>query len=79
MLRDFKFYKTANNNNQEHKEEILEKRREYQQNNAGKIADRKSSKVECGCGSKVTRGNIHVHRRTEKHKDWEKNEAKKAC
>jgi len=58
---------------EDNKNEILEKAKEYREKNREKILEKKKEKVECPCGSVVTKGNLATHKKTQKHQNWEKN------
>jgi len=57
---------------EDNKNEILEKAKEYREKNREKILEKKKEKVECPCGSVVTKGNLATHKKTQKHQNWEK-------
>jgi len=43
---------------------------EYRAKNKDKIKEKASEKVQCGCGSVVTKGSLSQHRKTKKHQKW---------
>jgi len=71
---------------QDNREQIEAQQKQYYQANKDKISkyreankdkiltqqkQHKSMKIECGCGSTTTRGNIAKHKKTAKHKIWQ--------
>lgn len=53
---------------QKHKKELQIKDKEYQLKNKDKISKRKKIKVECPCGSIITKSHIRRHERSDRHK-----------
>ena len=52
---------------EKNKEIISKKGKEYREKNKKKIKERESQKVQCECGSIVSRGNMWGHKKTKKH------------
>jgi len=73
----FKKYREENKEkererNKDYREKNKEKERErlkdYREKNKEKIKE----KVECPCGSVISKGNLATHKKSQKHKNWEK-------
>ena len=62
-----KFKEYAIQYRQDNKEIMNEIKKQYYQDNKEKITERASQKIECECGSVVSRTNIAVHRKSQKH------------
>ena len=58
---------------QENKEKFKEQKKEYYQANKQKILAYNKEKIECECGSIVSRRYIAQHNRTKKHSDYKLN------
>jgi len=55
------------------KQKISEQNKEYYQANKQKISERDKQKIECECGSIVSRGYIAQHNRTKRHSNYKLN------
>jgi hypothetical protein len=55
----------------DNKETIKEYKKQYNKDNKEKISTKKSEKIQCECGSMLTRGGMARHKRSQKHKAWE--------
>ena len=55
---------------QANKEKHAEYNAKYYQSNKKKIAERDAKKVQCECGSEVTKQNLPRHRKTKKHQNY---------
>ena len=55
----------------DNKEDILEKAKEYRGKHKERISAWKRTKVQCSCGSNVSKGNLSRHARSKKHQAWE--------
>jgi hypothetical protein len=53
-------------------EKIKEKKKDYYNKNSEKIKEKTREKVECPCGSVVTKVNLSTHKKSQKHQNWEK-------
>lgn len=53
-----------------HKEEIKEYDRQYYKDNKQQIKEKRSVKIDCDCGSSVSKQHISTHRRTKKHQQY---------
>ena len=42
----------------------------YYDKNKSKILEKMKIKVECGCGSVLSKGNVANHKKSKKHIDW---------
>jgi len=58
---------------QANKEKLKEQNKEYYQKNKQKISEREKEKIECDCGSIVSRVHIARHKRSKKHSDYKLN------
>ena len=58
--------------NEKNKEEIDKYKKEWYQKNKEKKSEKDKEKVECPCGSVVSKGNLATHKKTQKHQNWEK-------
>ena len=55
---------------QNNKEKIKEKITKYRQVNKEKIKEKLSEKVQCECGSEVTKNSLSRHKKTKKHQNY---------
>jgi len=63
-IRKKQYYET-------HKDLILELRKQYRDTNREKISDDRKQKIDCACGSIISKGDIAKHKRTKKHQNFE--------
>ena len=49
------------------KEQLAAKAKEYRKQNKDKISTKRNEKIECECGSEVSRCNLAVHKKSKKH------------
>jgi len=56
-----------------HSGKISEKNKKYREKNKEKLNEKAKEKVECPCGSVVTKSNLSKHKRSQKHQEWEEN------
>jgi hypothetical protein len=56
---------------------MKEKRKKHYEKNKEKISEKASEKVECPCGSVVSRSNLSKHKKTQKHQEWEETQVDK--
>jgi vacuolar-type H+-ATPase subunit H len=57
---------------EKNKKEIIQRVKVYYDENKEKLKEKKKEKVQCECGSIVTKGNLATHKKTQKHQNWEK-------
>ena len=50
---------------------ISEKNEKYREKNKEKLNEKAKEKVECPCGSVVTKSNLSKHKRSQNHEEWE--------
>ena len=62
-----KVYRDAN------REKIIKQTKEYRDTNKIEIAQKRAVKVQCACGSEVSKKNISAHYRSKKHKAYLEN------
>jgi hypothetical protein len=56
---------------------ISEKRKKHYQKNKKEISEKGKVKIECPCGSVVSRSNLSKHKKTQKHQEWEETQVDK--
>jgi len=58
---------------EENKDKKLKQQKIYKKNNEDKIKEKASQKIQCECGSLITKTNISKHLKSKKHQDYIKN------
>ena len=53
----------------DNKEQLLEQKKRYYKDNKYKIKERNKEKINCVCGSVISKSNIAIHRKSLKHKE----------
>jgi hypothetical protein len=57
---------------EKNREKIREGQKKHYEKNKEKRNEKAKEKVECPCGSIVRRGDLSTHKKTQKHRNWEK-------